>query len=65
MIFYLEIEGQLKKCLVREPFSQNLHHWNMIRTSAGRDSEAWDLCTRQIKSIASQAVDAGAYEVCD
>lgn len=65
MIFYLEIEGQLKKCFVREPFSQNLHYWNMTRSSFRRDSEAWDLCTRQIKLAASQAVDADAYEVCD
>lgn len=63
MVFWLEVGGELKRCRVEYPYSQNLHHWGMVRNSNKRDSYVWDLCTKQIKFTAAQAVEAGAYEV--
>lgn len=62
MIFHLEIDGELKKALVYEPYTSQLQAWNHARSLVKRDSSAWHYATAQLKSIASASVTAGAYQ---
>lgn len=62
MIFHLEINGELKQALVHEPYSSQLQAWNHARSMVLRGGSAWYYATAQLKSIASAAVAAGAYQ---
>lgn len=62
MIFHLEIDGEMKKAIVHEPYSSQLQAWNHARNLVPRGSSAWYYASAQLKSIASAAVAAGAYQ---
>lgn len=63
MIFFLEIDGVLKKCLVKEPYCSLLNQWNAIKRLQKPDSEGYEFAKDALKAVARECVQAGAYEV--
>lgn len=63
MIFFLEIDGKLKKCFVHEPFSTQMHNWNAIRSMQVPGEEGFEFARDALKQVARQCVQEGKYEV--
>lgn len=63
MIFTLEIDGKLKKCLVREPYCSQLNQWNSMRALQKLGSEGFDFAKDALRQVARECVEAFAYEV--
>jgi hypothetical protein len=63
MIFFLEIEGALKQCSVKEPYCSLLQQWNAIKHLQKVGSEGFEFAKDALRSVARECVQAGAYEV--
>lgn len=62
MIFFLEINGKLKKCLVHEPFLSAMVDWNDLRRTLEPGSKQDDFAKSKLRKVARQCVQAGSYE---
>lgn len=63
MIFWLEIDGEMKKAFVREPYSSEMALLNYAKKLVRSDEEAHDLLSARLKQKAAEAVADNAYEV--
>lgn len=62
MIFWLAIDGSLKKCLVREPYLSRLREMNHMLNRFKSEEDRKEILGR-LREISAQVVKAGAYEV--
>lgn len=64
MIFFLEIDGKLTKCLVHEPYCRFLATLNSLRQVA-KSQEVMDALRDAAKSAARDVVESGQYRVAE
>lgn len=63
MIFFLEIDGKLKKCMVHEPYASQMISWNEFHNQNKLTPEGYYGVRDALKDLARKCVEAGAYEV--
>ena len=62
MVFFLEINGHLKKCRVEEPFSGQMARWNAMRNMERPGTDGFEFAKDSLRQVARECVEAGAYQ---
>jgi len=65
MIFWLEVDGKLRKCEVFEPYAGIMATLNALRGSIKNDPEAVELAKDSVRSAARNVVELGQYRIID